>query len=151
MALRMTFDFYGDVQLDRTLARFGDNIGDARPAWEKMADRFSRWEKRQFASEGRAGSGGWTPLSPRYAAWKARHFPGKGILVRTGELFRSLVERPFGVEHITEDQMTIGSDVAHGEFHQKGDGVPQRRAVELVESERREWVKILQQHVVSGT
>lgn len=150
MGFRLTFDFYGDVQIDRTLARVGANVEDATEAWEQIADRFARFESRQFASEGRAGSGGWAPLSPRYAAWKAKRFPGQPIMVATGELRASLTERPFGVEAIRPQSMAIGSGVDYGAFHQKGDGVPQRRVVELPESERREWVKILQQHIMRG-
>lgn len=149
MGFRITFDFSGDVQLDRTLARVGANVEDATPAWEKIADRFAAFESRQFASEGRAGSGGWAPLSPRYAAWKAKRFPGQPILVATGELRQSLTQRPFGIEEITPQSLTMGSGVEYGAYHQRGDGVPQRKPIDLPESERREWVRILQQHIMS--
>lgn len=150
MGFRLSFDFYGDVQLDRTLARVGANAADASPAWDKIADRFAAAERRQFATQGGYGSGGWAPLSPKYATWKAKHYPGKGILVRTGELEASLTRRPFGIEVIQAASLTIGSGVPWGRFHQAGDGVPRRRPIELPESERREWVKILQKHLMSG-
>lgn len=151
MAFRIRFAFYGDVQLDRTIQRSLDAVDDASPAWEVLADSFGRAERRQFASEGAYGSGGWAPLSPRYARWKARAYPGQPILVRTGELRESLTRRPFGVEVIRPRFAIFGSDVDYGRFHQRGDGLPQRRPVELPESLRRRWVKIIQRFIVTGS
>ena len=151
MAVTLTLRFHGEAQLDRTLARFADNVSDARPAWEVIADRFAKAETRQFRSEGAYGSGGWSPLSPRYAAWKARHYPGKRILERGGDLKRSLTERPFGIEVIEPGFMVIGSSIGYGRFHQAGGpNLPRRRPVELPESERREWLKVLQRFIVTG-
>lgn len=148
--LRFTFAVEGDVQIDRTLVRFHENASDARPLWDHLADRFGALERRQFDSEGRYGSGGWPALSPRYAAWKARHYPGKRILERDGDLRDSLTRRPFGIEVIEARSMTLGSGVPYHRFHQLGDGVPQRRAVELPESERRTWLRTIQRFIVTG-
>lgn len=150
---RFTFSVEGETQIDRTLTRFADNIGDARPVWDKLAGRFARLERRQFAGEG-TYSGGWAPLSPAYAAWKARHYPGKPILERTGRLVRSLTQRPFGVEDIHPSYMRLGTDVPYAKYHQRGvpaNNLPRRRPVELPESERREFVKVLQRFIVTGT
>lgn len=149
--LRITLAVEGEVQLDRTLARFTDAVSDAAPVWEVLANRFAALERRQFASEGAYASGGWTPLSPRYAAWKARRYPGKPILERTGELKRSLTERPFGVEVIEAGFMVVGSGTDYGRYHQAGGGtLPQRRPVELPESERRTWARLIQRFIVTG-
>lgn len=149
--MRFTFAVEGEAQVDRTLARFADNVGDATPVWNKLADRFATVERRQFDSEGAYGSGGWPALSPKYAAWKARHFPGAPILVRSGELRDSLTERPFGIEVIQPGSMTIGSGTEYGRYHQGGAGNnPQRRPVELPENERREWVSMIQRFIVTG-
>jgi phage gpG-like protein len=151
MAQAVTFTFWGDRQLDRTIADREERADDYRPAWDVLAERFRRMEVRQFRSEGRYGSGGWAPLNPRYRAWKARRYPGKTILRRTDELFRSLTERPFGVEVLERHVMVVGSDVDYGEHHQRGTPrMPQRRPVEMPESERREWVKTIQRFLVTG-
>lgn len=151
MAMRFTFAVEGETQVDRTLARFAENIGDARPVWEALADRFAKVEARQFDSEGGYGSGGWPALSPAYAAWKARHYPGKPILERTGALRASLTERPFGIEVIEHGSMTLGSGIDYGKYHQAGgDHLPQRRPVELPEGERRAWVRLIQRFIVTG-
>lgn len=150
MGFRISFSFYGDVQVDRTLARFSENVQDATPVWDQIADDFAKGEARQFASAGAYASGGWAPLSPRYAAWKARTHPGQPLMVLSGNLRDSLTRRPFGIEAIEPQSMTIGSDVDYGAYHQHGDPpLPQRRVVELTESRRRQWVRWLQQHIVS--
>ncbi|WP_053207944.1 phage virion morphogenesis protein [Jiangella muralis] len=149
--MRISFAFYGDVQLDRTLARVGDNVDDLTPVWYWLAESFQRAETRQFNSEGAFASGGWSPLSPRYARWKARHYPGTRVLERTGALRKSLTTRPFGVEVIENKSMAIGSDVDYGRHHQRGGaGLPQRRPVELTENMRREWMRRIQRFVITG-
>lgn len=149
--MRFRFSVEGETQIDRTLTRWADNIDDARPLWDKLADRFATAEARQFDSEGAYGSGGWPALSSAYAAWKAIHYPGKRILERTGALRQGLASRPFGVEVITERSLTVGSGLDYGRYHQAGGGsLPQRRPVELPESERREWVKLIGNYVRTG-
>jgi len=148
MGLNLSFDFYGDSQLNRTLARVTEDVSDLTDAWEEMADSLLAAEQKQFSSEGSYASGGWSPLSPKYAAWKARHYPGQPILVATGALSASLTQRPFGVESIEPHSMAIGSDNEVGGYHQNGtDKMPQRRVVELTGPTRAEWVKIAQRHV----
>jgi phage gpG-like protein len=153
MPTSFSFEFYGDVQVERTLTTIADHAQDARPAFSAMARRFTTNNVKQFASEGAHASGGWAPLSPAYAAWKARHYPGRKILARTGRLRRSLTRRPFGVERIEAQSMVIGSDVYYGRFHQTGvpeNNLPRRRPVELPENERREWTKIMQRFLLTG-
>lgn len=151
MAVRFTFAVEGEVQIDRTLARLVDNVTDARPLWDALADRFARMETRQFDSGGRYGSDVWVPLSPAYAAWKAAAYPGKPILERTGALRESLTRRPFGVEVIDARAIAVGSGIDYGRFHQAGGGtLPRRRPVEFPESERRVWVRYIQRFIISG-
>lgn len=151
MGILLTFDLYGDTQLSRTLDRFAAGAEDARPAFDAIADRFAHVERRQFATEGKANSGGWAALSPTYGAWKARHYPGQPILQRDGHLVRSLTRRPLGVERIEAHEAWLGSDIAYGAFHQRGGRhLPRRRPIELTEAERRTWVKILQRFIVTG-
>jgi len=150
--MRFTLDFHGDTQIDRTLLRMSMDVADARPAWEVLAGKFARAERKQFSSEGGYASGGWAPLSPKYAAWKQRHFPGKPILERTGALKESLTQRPFGVEVLEPEFMVVGSGIDYGAYHQQGTSrMPQRRPVELTEADRRAWVNVIQRFIVTGS
>lgn len=150
MPVSIRLEVFGDVQLHRTLERFTDAVGDMRPAWSAIRDRFVAMERRQFESEGQAASGGWSPLSPRYAAWKARNYPGKTILRRTDELFESLTEGP--AVYVAEPAwMILGTDVDYARHHQTGGpNLPQRRPVELPESERDAWAQIMQNHIMGA-
>lgn len=149
--MRFTFTVEGETQIDRTLTRWADNLDNPIPLWDRLADRFAVAEGKQFSSEGAYGSGGWTPLSPIYAAWKAANYPGKRILERTGTLRDSLTRRPFGIEFLTKRAMTVGSGLDYGRYHQAGGGtLPQRRPVELPESERRYWIRAIQTFIRTG-
>lgn len=149
--MRFTLSVEGETQIDRTLARFVDDVTNAEPLWDKLADRFASIERRQFDTQGAYGSGGWPALSPAYAAWKAANYPGKPILRRTDELYNSLTRRPFGVEVIEPGFMVVGSGTEHGKYHQAGGGnLPQRRPVEFPESERRTWVRFIQRFIQTG-
>jgi phage gpG-like protein len=150
VAVNFRLSFYGDVQLNRTLVRLQKAPQSMWPAWENLANRFRRMERKQFATEGAYASGGWPPLSPRYAKWKATAKPGAPILVFSGDLRKSLTERPFGVEVLEHDHMVVGSSIDYGLFHQRGDGVPQRRPVEFPEAERQAWVKVIHQFIRTG-
>lgn len=151
MAVGLRLEFYGDVQLDRTLADISERADDMRPVWDHLADRFVEMERRQFATQGAYASGGWAPLSPAYARWKASRYPGQTILRREDELYDSLTQRPLGVEVLTDSFMVIGSAVEHGAYHQRGDGVPQRRPIEFPESERVEWMRTMQRFIMTGS
>lgn len=151
MPVTLTFGVLGEEQVARTLDRLADRAEDLTPAWEVLRQRFLRVELRQFASEGRY-SGGWAPLSPRYAAWKARHYPGKTILRRTDELWRSLTVGP-EIAILRPTEMTLGTAVPYAIHHQRPSTPgqpPRRRPLELSEYERRQWVKVLQAHIVTG-
>lgn len=152
MPTRFVFDFAGDYQVDRTLTSMANRAQDSRPAWQALATRFQVAETKQFATEGDYGSTRWAPLSPRYKRWKDEHYPGKPILERTGKLLASLTQRPFGVEDLAPSYMRIGTDVFYAKFHQRGTiRMPRRAPVELPESERKEWVRILQRWIQTGT
>jgi phage gpG-like protein len=150
MPVRLRFEFFGETQVDRTLAGVEHRADDARPAWDAIVDDFTQIEARQFGSEGGYGSGGWTPLSAGYARWKMAHYPGKTILRRTDQLFRSLVDGP-AVRRIEPRAAWFGSDVDYGAYHQRGSRrLPRRRPVELPDEHRRSWVRILQRFIVTG-
>jgi hypothetical protein len=155
----ISFTFYGEPQLERRIVGMYLRTLDASPAFEAIGDSFARVEKRQFSSEGAYGSGGWAPLSPTYAAWKQRHYPGKLTLAREGALEESLTRRPFGIDVVERQFAIFGSDVRsesgfpYGRAHQKGipGRLPRRRPIDLPESIRRRWVKVLQRWIMENS
>ncbi|WP_427017868.1 phage virion morphogenesis protein [Pseudarthrobacter sp. P1] len=134
------------------LDRFRQQLANASPAFEAMADHQALINKKQFFSHGAYGSGGWAPLSPAYATWKAHHFPGRGVLERTGDLRESLTDRPFGIDEITDTKMVIGTGVDYAPYHQNGTkNMPARPLFgKTTKEDTKVFAKILHSWIVKG-
>jgi hypothetical protein len=153
MPFRLTYLVAGEAQIDRILSRFGDAVDDLSPAYEEIADDFLEIEERQFLAEGKGNA--WAPLNPVYAARKK----GPGILRETLALFHSLTRRgaPGAIRRITKDTMELGSSVtSEGGFpyplaHALGTSkMPARPPIDLIESDKRRWTKMVQRHLVNS-
>lgn len=143
MPTTIRFTFLGETQVERTLLGYADRADDMRPAWQRIEGRFRDYEENWFAAE---GDGQWPPLSRSYAQWKARHFPGQPTLVREGVLRESLTKPDISVMEPSYAIFGTGDPVAS--YHQHGGGhLPVRRVIDLSEEERREWVRIVQEHL----
>ena len=149
--VELYFEVEGDVQLARSFSRFGEGVEDMRPAFRQIMEAFFQIEKKQFASEGRYGSGGWESLSPTYALWKSRNFPGASILQRTRRMVLSLTgETSDTVKEMSPKNFRIGTKVPYAGYHQTGTSrMPRRPVIELTESDKREWIKIVQRWLVN--
>lgn len=171
--MRIEFDVFGDLQLSRSLLRFSERAADMSPAFEGFADVVEAIERRQFASEGKASSGGWKPLRPGTIAAKQAAGLDTRILHRTLRLQRSLTRKshPDHVRRIDPHEVFVGTKVPYARHHQRGRGdfmpamrvtgrrrtrmpggrgVPRRRPVELTQAQRRNLVRILQLYLVRG-
>lgn len=127
MDMSLRFSAPGMAPFRLMLDRFGDNIADPRPLFEKIADEFAQDQGDRFAR----GNSLWTPLEPKYAAWKAARYPGAPVLTRTGALRDSLANRPLDVEWIDTQRMVIGTNLHYAGYHQRGMGNnPVRRMID---------------------
>jgi len=147
------FEVEGDVQLARSLSRFGNSVKDYRPAFRDIIKLFYEMEKKQFESEGGYGSGGWAPLSADYDEWKAKNFPGKPILQLTGKLMSALTNKTGEtIQEIEPLLLKLGTNLKYGLFHQTGTKkMPARKPIEMTEHDKREWVKVIQKYLVTET
>jgi len=126
--------------MDRAIARFSDGVADYRPIWPVIEDDFYAQTKGQFASQGAEGGAKWAPLKPEYAGWKAVHFPGAPILVRTGDLERSLTSPndANAVRMEARKTLTLGTRVPYAGYHQRGTSkMPARKEIQLTEAFKR--------------
>ena len=149
----ISFEVFGDKQVERELLRLSDAAADMRPAGERFMEYMRSVERTQFDSQGRTGSGGWAPLKPRTVASKAARGLDPRILRATDRLRKSLTNKtsPDHIEEINADSFFFGSRVSYGSFHQTGTRrMPQRRPVELSERNRRAVVKIIQSHLIGN-
>lgn len=149
----VVFKFDGMEAFELTLARFRDNIADALPAFEAMADHQATVNTRQFNTRGAYGGTRWAPLSPAYGAWKARNHPGKPLLELSGDLRDSFTTRPFGIDEVTGQGFVIGTQVSYAAYHQHGtDTMPARPLFGTPQSaDTKIFAKILQSWIVKGT
>lgn len=137
------------------LDRFRQNIEDAEPALQEMAEyQVEVINARQFKGQGSPEVGGsWAPLSPPYKRFKDRVRPGRPILVFDGDLRDSMTKVPSGVFEVTHKSFTVGTQVHYATYHQNG--TPTMPARPLLGSPRKRdtqhFVKILQRHIVEGT
>lgn len=73
-----------------------------------------------FAANGLPTGKAWAPLDPQYGSWKSANFPGRGTLVRTGRLFRSLTNMKGTPSYIAPERAEFGTSVEYAKFHQYG-------------------------------
>lgn len=147
MADAFRIEIFGEVQLLRTLSRFGEGVQDYTPVFHSIVERLQQGAQEQFDTQ---GQGAWAPLSPKYAKWKAQNYPGKPILQRTGDLLMSLTsETGHSINVVHPLEMRWGTDLLYARFHQLGTRrMPQRRIIELSEEQRRDVMKEVQKYLV---
>lgn len=110
----------GDEKIKLQFRRIHNSIADPRPVYEQAANWFRDQERRIFKTEGKEYPPRWAALSPLYAARKMEMVGRKPILEFSGDLKRSLTQRPFGIEVITNRAATFGTDVDYAVYHQRG-------------------------------
>ena len=99
------------------------------PIFEKVRMMLQAANAENFGLGG-LPAGVWAPLSPTYAAWKSINFPGAPPMVRTGRLFKSLVDLRGPENSIRSTSATFGTDVDYAKFHQYGTTkMPKRKIV----------------------
>lgn len=132
----ISLEVNGEEQVKFSLGRMAHALADMRPFWPAFHEVFKAVEVAQFASQGGAGGGGaWAPLSAAYAAWKAVHYPGRPILVRSGALREAMTGGSGHIFEPTPTYVRLGGYSPYGGYHQEGDGVPQRKPIDISASQ----------------
>jgi phage gpG-like protein len=131
----------GKARMERGIARLAESIADYRQVWPAIEDEFHAHMADQFRSKGVESGAPWAPLSLAYAHWKEAHYPGRPILQRTGDLYRSLTDSndPNAIRVAESKSLKLGSRIPYAIFHQTGarDGkLPARREIQLTEAFR---------------
>lgn len=93
-------------------------------------DELEKANAANFAQNGLPSGDAWSPLDPQYGAWKSRNFPGRGTLVRSGNLFRSLTNMKGSPSYISRLTAEFGTSVDYAKYHQHGTfKMPKRQVV----------------------
>lgn len=126
---------------------------DLRPTLNIIGKGYRKEVKMIFDHQQPRNEGDrWPQLSPRYAAWKAIHFPGKPILVRTGNLRRSMTEEgaPGNINIIGKTGAVFGTSVPYGIYHDSDSPrtkIPRRNFSEASERRKKIWVDQIEKDI----
>ena len=148
---RFHLEVAGKARMERGIARLAESIADYRPAWPAIEDEFHALMADQFRTKGEEAGAPWAPLSVAYAHWKEVHYPGRPILQRTGDLYRSLTDShdSNAVRAAESKSLKLGSRVLYAVFHQKGTRrMPARNEIQLTEAFKQSVRHRLREHLV---
>lgn len=131
------------VDLEAKLEAMGAASADLTPAWSQVG---SWWNARQLTVFKTLNRGQWPMLDP------STEKPRRGILIRSGELLRSVSSKtPVYSSPTTARFGQTGKKGWYGIFHQSGKGVPQRQPVPpLTSAEQAEVVDIIREHIMEA-
>jgi hypothetical protein len=148
----LRYEIYGDKQIERKLVRFRNRGLNLGPVFEPLHTQFLGFEREQFESEGASRSGGWAALKPSTIRAKASHGHDPRILRDTEAMFEAFTN-PSDGRHIARhdaNSFFFGADDPKAKLHQSGTRrMPQRKVVELSETQRRAMTKTVQMWLVS--
>lgn len=137
------YEFIGLKTIKIKLAKFRRGITNLMPVWPAIRDEFYKIEKKRFNT---SNKGRWKPLSPKYAAWKDKNYPGKPIMVRTGDLMRSLSSMTADtIYNPSKREVDLGTSKKYAiwnHFGVKGK-LPKRSLIALLRSEINRMKKIM--------
>jgi len=148
--LPLCIEVAGETAIHRGIARISEGLDDCRPVWPAIEDDFYALEKAQFASQGAEGGSPWAPLALSTAKWRAVRFPGNPILVRTGDLEKSLTDPhdPNAVCVEGRGELTLGSRLPYGLYHQTGTRrMPARPLIQFSEAFRSAVMRHIQTYL----
>lgn len=99
-----------------------------------------------FASKGASIGTTWPALSLDYARWKQKKFPGKPMLVRSGRLVNSLINKTEDTvdPNNTGNRIIYGTKVPYAAIHQMGGGhIPTRKFLQITKTQQSFWRKLI--------
>jgi len=104
---------------------------------------------RRFTSQSGPSGTAWKPLNPFYEEQKAKKYPGKTILIRRGDLFRSLVATTgASVAQIQPTKLIYGTAIPYAVFHQFGTKfMPARKMLGISAKQRKTFKQMTADYV----
>lgn len=129
-----------------------DRASDMRPVFRWAKGQLELANAANFMANGLPSGRPWAPLDKDYGSWKSARFPGRGTMVQTGNLFRSLTNMNDSTVNIIEkDSATFGTSVEYAKFHQYGTTkMPARKIVFTPREFPRELGVEISRYIVLG-
>lgn len=138
--------YLNDNDIPDEIEKIKDNLDDFGPVFKQARENLKTLFRNNFLQNG-LPAGGWKPLDAEYGSWKSINFPGRGPMVRSGKLFRSLSELRGNPNKIDKKEATFGTNIKYAEFHQSGTrNMPARPVVFVTERYERKWADAAAEH-----
>lgn len=113
MPVSVTVKITGDKEEIAKLKKLGHSLHDFSKAMDMIGNEVVRYYSGQgFASQGGVFNNVWPSLNPLYAKQKAVDYPGRGILVKTGDMQRDFIYKA------TSKNVTISNTAPYFKYHQ---------------------------------
>lgn len=145
MPLEITIALHGDEIVSRKLLRFADRAMNMAPAWDDVTKVMEQSFERNFNQQGP----GWPRLQPSTIRSRiAQGYAPGPILTRSGTYRRAMTKNL--MTHKSPHELIVLAPRVPGAFHQHGTGRMPRRAMKLVEHEKRNILKIIQRTLIEG-
>ncbi len=160
--LGLSFEIQGVPQMNRVLGAKISAIKDLRPIWKDVCRLLRKNEFDVFLKQGAVGEaapesgvetwGEWKELNKKYAARKAADGFGSKILIREGDLFRSLVLEKtkgsvFGPHPLW---MEYGTTIPYAAVHQRPrptNKLPKREPLRITKETVRGVVRLISKYL----
>ena len=141
MSMVLTVTVVGENKPAKRLRDKGRRAGDMTPAYLKTFEYLEGVEKRQFNSQGVQSGDPWEALAEATVARKASMGQDPRILHADEVMRESLTEKgPGSIRIATPHRAVFGTSVPYAAIHQEprpGNPLPQRKPIDLTESQRR--------------
>jgi phage gpG-like protein len=137
----------GDRASALRLREMGLRAEDVRPVGPAVQEVFNRAEQERFD----AGGPGWPPLAAVTEQAKAALGYPPEVLIRSGDLLRSLAHEESEQNDMQPDELRFGTAVPYAPFHHYGTRhMPQRILIELTPIQQHELADLLGAYVAKG-
>lgn len=124
MAARTEFNVkYDRAGFRRARARLdamSQRASNVLPAWNVFLDWLTDGNRQQFGSQGKRWRTPWRELRETTVTQKRREGWQGDILVRSGDLKRSVSDRPMQLERLGPHDMSAGTRVPYAKHHHYG-------------------------------
>jgi hypothetical protein len=150
--VRVRFDIMGEAQVSRAFEAAEREVQNMTEPFEAIGRLILGHVHSQFRTEGEHGAGSkWQPLNDKYAAWKEMQVGDQPILVFTGEMREEMLsDQALSVYPQRLIYRPQGERAEIAALHQAGEGVPQRKVLNLNMEDRRMWDRTFHEWLRSG-
>lgn len=146
-------NLFGDKMFEYRARNLQKRIINPMLVLNRIADDMMRVIDATFRSQGRRYGGSWHALSPSEVRQKAALRQDPRILIATGALRRAYTKR--GDDHqqliVTPSGITLDSDLAYAEVHQKGLGdMPKREFIHFDARDKARWTLMIKRDLAQA-